>query len=1009
MVIGYYTGMNAKEGAGEYSMQVIISAAAEGVDPARITAQLEELGHVATPNLVRCLIDVAQKLATGADSVQQLAVFIRELLMSPHPEGALLNFLRFVEASGASATFLNTVAGGRPIREILATLFGSSQYMSDIVTRNPGYLYWLIEKQTWDREETPGSFEEQLAADVDNFRTVESKLNAVRRFQRRMLLKIGVKDLLGLATIEDTTMGLSSLADAILRGVLDIVWRDLARVDAPSVGSGFTVIALGKLGGNELNYSSDIDLIYICNDASDPAIDFYNKLARRLTSVLSAVTAEGYLYRVDLRLRPDGDVGPLVSPLTSLRIYYEDRGRPWEFQAMLKARVVAGDRSAGEEFLTHIAGLVFNPTLSYSPLEAISLMRLRIRESMSPHDRTFNIKLMEGGIRDIEFIVQTLQLMYGSRHPDLRTPNTLEGIRLAHRHKLIRDLELETMMAAYRFLRLVEHRLQMMHQIKTHSIPSAAEETRLLSRRVSRGPMGTFGYEDFLSTLTTHINNVRVLSDSFFAGEAIPESSMLLLLPEDDEFASNILSKYGLSSGKTAFSVIRSLAYGTFPALVDRKTRGSFQRLLPLVLEEISSSGDPDMALINFSKIAAASKNVSTFYDFLYDSPASRALVCVMAATSTTMTARLCNHVEIFDTILEDPKELLSGRVGERMDWRVAVNDSARRDKIGRELRSEIDRRLVASWVRDTREGTFPGLLKETITASIHQTVSSAFDSLIEDDEGIALLALGSLAIGEPRPESDVDLLVVTKDRDIEPVTRSIQRMGRLLGEGGIVKVDFRLRGEGQNAPLVQDLEYYRSYFTKRMSPWEMIAFAKCSHWRGDPGLAQEFIDELLQHLTRSFDDKAMEALRRTRYRLESLVPQGGVLLETKRSPGGRYDIEYLTSVGMQSLGRPYALSTNTERRLEMLASESFLSHRELEILQSAHRFYLSLEYLLELWGASLPTTPKKIRRVLRHIDRSWSMVGLPAIAADTETMLRSLKQAVRNCYQRVMVSGDAP
>ncbi|MDH3215215.1 MAG: hypothetical protein OEN01_02855, partial [Candidatus Krumholzibacteria bacterium] len=604
-----------------------------------LASELNALGFSVTPALAESFKAIVVRMATASASETPLAGLLLDLLESPFPSGALVNLLRYIDKTGAPDTFLNIVAGGKPVREILSTVFGTSQYMSDIIIRNPGYLYWLIEKQTWERRETRASYLEDLKCDVANFQTVASKLDAARRFQRRMLLKIGVQDLLGQQTIEETTSSLSHLADAIAENVLDVLWQNLPGAEVDTA-PGLAVLALGKLGGGELNYSSDVDLIYLCEDTSDDKLVLYKDVAKRFTTVLSEVTAEGYLYRVDLRLRPDGDVGPLVNPFTSMMLYYENRARPWEFQAMLKARVIAGDCSVGKRFLGAISALMFNPTLSYSPVETIALMRNRIRQNMSLRDRSFNIKLMEGGIRDVEFIVQTLQLVHGHDYPELLVANTIDGVKAAHKRKLLKRIEKQTLLNAYRFFRLVEHRLQMMHQLKTHSIPESQEEIALLAARVSRGPMGTYSHHKFLSTLTKHLTKIRLVSDSFFGGVCISESTLLLLRPEDAALTRKTLSKFGLSDTAHALSTIQSLAHGSFPHLIDRGTRESFLRLLPLLLEELARTADPNRALLNFSKIAGATSNALTLYSMLLESRPLRALIRDMVGASPLLTGK---------------------------------------------------------------------------------------------------------------------------------------------------------------------------------------------------------------------------------------------------------------------------------------------------------------------------------------------------------------------------------
>ena len=912
------------------------------------------------------------------------------------------------------------MAEGKPIRDIVATVFGSSQYMADIIVRNPGYLYWLIEKRTWEREETLAIFQEALRLDVGKFGSIESKLNAARRFQRRMLLKIGVKDLLGLQSIEQTTLNLSDLAEAITRVVLETLRDDLPEFvskNAPDVGPAtrslspceFAVLALGKLGGRELNYSSDIDLIYVCEDADNETLELYHKLGARLTDALSSVTAEGYLYRTDLRLRPDGASGPLVNSLTAMRIYYESRGRPWEFQAMLKARIIAGNLDVGEQVLKYVEGLSVNPSLSYSPVEDIALMRTRIRENISSRDRAFNIKLMEGGIRDIEFILQTLQLLHGHKSPDLRVPNTLEGIRRAYGHKLIKKVEMETMTRAYVFFRLVEHRLQMMHQFKTHSIPESSEEIELLARRVSQGPLGRFTLDSFLSTLATHLNKIRLLSDSFFAGEGMPESTLLALIPDDESLARETLPRYGFEDTRQAFSILQTLAYGSFPHLVDRPTRVSFQGFLPLLLDGCSKTGDPNLTLVNFSKLSQAGKagkNVSAFYRLLSDVPPAHLLIRNLTGVSSVLTNKLCKNPEILDPLLENPDHLLAVRAGEWDSLQRFVDDpgGTSREKLREDLRTLLDRRLLAAWVLDNREDSFPRAMSNALTVTAQDLISAVFDGLIEDPRGVALFALGSFGIGEPRLSSDVDLLVVTDGVDVEPITKSIQKLNQLFSDGGLLKIDFRLRGEGANAPLVQDLETYRRYFKRRMAPWEHMAFTKCAHWCGAPGVARAFCKSLVDSLQTPLSRERFRALTDTRRQLEGLSRKGRELFETKRSAGGRYDVDYMTAMGLAHSGATYALHANTAERLDMLAAAGFVGADDLCALTAALDVYNCVDFLLELQELSQPNSREKEKHCARYIDRTLDLLGI-TVGAGVEETLTENKRTVRDIYQRFLAA----
>jgi glutamate-ammonia-ligase adenylyltransferase len=990
-------------------IQPLIDAIVAGSSPPDLEEKLRDAGVPANASTAGYFIRICRELGGSPGGEEKLSMILASLLESAHPTGALVNFLRYIDTVGLSGTFLSTFAEAGPLREVLAAIFGGSQYMSDIIIRNPGYLYWLMESDTWDLDDTVSTYEEALRTDVEKFSTVEGRLNAARRFQRRMLLKIGVKDLLGVQEVETTAARLSDLAEAVVGVVLEILWRDISPSSpgtAPGGGlkeSGFCILALGKLGGRELNYSSDIDLIYICRNADDPWLEFYHKLGTLITEALSSMTGEGYLYRTDLRLRPDGVSGPLVNSLTALRIYYEGRGRPWEFQAMLKARVIAGDRTVGEEFLTYIAGLLLNPSFVESPVEEIASMRTRIRENISDREKTFNIKLMEGGIRDIEFIVQTLQLLHGSHVPSIRVPNTLEGIRRALEHKLVSKPESDAMTRAYIFFRLVEHRLQMMHQLKMHSLPESRDEIELLARRVSQGPLGRFTYDSFLSTLALHLNKIRGLGESFFAGRGMPEAAVLTLLPEDEDLALEFLRTHRFTDPKRALSVIHTLAYGSFPYLVDRTTRASFQRLLPLLVEDCAATGDPDLTLVTFAKLSEATRSEGSFYGLLADVPPVRLLIRNLTGASGVLAGKLARRPDLIDLLFQDPEFTLVAPLPYLASLeRLAENPSGSVvQDLQRDLGEFFERRILAAWVIDDRLQTFPRTLSNTLTGTAREMISSVCERLFGNERGLALLALGSFAVGEPRTGSDADLLVVTDGRDNEGVTRGVHLLNRVFTDAGILKMDFRLRGEGANAPLVQDLDYYRQYVRTRMEPWEHIAFAKCAHWWGDGSVSQALVNTLLEAIASPLTADRLRALTDMRHRLETLAPKSAALFETKRSAGGRYDIEYLIAISLVRSAIRYPLNADTGDRLGLLSSNGAISKEEHSVLADALELFRRVDFLLELQGFSLPKTPEKEKKIAGYLDRTFDLLGLRP-ESGIEKALAESKQAVRTCYERI-------
>ena len=990
------------------------------VIPDDLGGRLARAGFEPTMGIAQSFVELADRLCAGDGTEDRFTDLMLLCLDAPSPGTALTNLHRFIEHIGGSWVFLDTISQAPPLAEMLITIFGSSQYMAEILIRNPGYLYWLMDGNTWATPDTVEWRRESLRRETDLFRSLEAKLNAIRRAHRKALLKIGARDLLGEATIEETTQQLSNLAEAIVETVLEVVAAGLRAKTDPdppepaSAPDGFAVIALGKLGGFELNYSSDIDLLYVCRDVDEEMNAFYLKVARALTTALSEVTAEGYFYRVDLRLRPDGQAGPLVNPETALRLYYENRGRPWEFQAMLKARVLAGDRELGKRLLGAISGLVFNPSLPYSPLEDIARMRAHIVESIPARERAFNIKLTSGGIRDIEFATQAFQLMHGGGRPELRTPNTLEALGHIRRLGLMESWQADNLSAAYRFFRLVEHRLQMMYQIKTHTVPESREDIALLAKRASKGPLGTYGLSEFLEALSHHLNNVRAFSDSLFAGEAVHPYSALLLLPEDDPRATAIIGQYGITEVRRAMHVLHAMAYGSFPRLLDRRTRAAFEQLLPYLLEDIAETGDPDQTLVNVAQIAEASRSESSFYQLLAGSPPARRRIVSIAGCSSYLTKRLCNQMEVFEPLIEAPEPEVELPAGPRLDrraWRAAAAAPESRPAVQRRdrQRAQLDHARIVGFVRDHTDKRVAHRLPAMLTDAVRRLVVEAFDNVITEKERVALIALGSFAVGEPRLFSDLDVIVVSDGADIAAVAAEVQLLSRWFTDGRIVKLDFRLRGEGASSPLVQDVAFYRQYMERRISLWEKVAFAKCRHWWGGDAVAARFLELVGAAVARPFSGEEVTSLVQMRRSIETLAPRSHTAWETKRSAGGRYDIEYITAIGMAALPGGYETSLSTPERLALVRDHGLLDASDCDALVRALSLYNAIEYFLELQEYSLPRSDEKSRQLDLYMTRTlegWG-VGCPDGA---EALIAATKQSVRACFERFVrnVGSDA-
>jgi glutamate-ammonia-ligase adenylyltransferase len=431
-----------------------------------------------------------------ADIVEALLDCVAE---SADPDQALDYLERFAKASPNKLALLSHLRDSPATLHLLATVFGSSPFLSQILIRNPEYLYTVTGPDNLERARSRRELEKDLAGTLRSLRSKERQLDALRRFKRRELLAIGVRDLLRKASVEETTAALSALAEVIIRQVYVVCRKELRRRHGLP-RAGFTVLAMGKLGGGELNFSSDVDLVYLCGSDAGHTTGtkalgktsrlsheaYFRKLAQGLTNAMSEVTNEGYLFRVDLRLRPEGKTGKLVESLRGCRRYYGgSRGQPWERLAQIKAWPVAGDKTLGKRFLEMVRPFIYRKRRAREVFEDVRRMKGLINVKMEKRgEARRNVKLGTGGIREIEFVVQALQAAFGGALPAIRERNTVTALGKLLRARLISADEHQVLVESYWFLRDVEHKLQMVEEQQTHTLPADPVELRKVALRL---------------------------------------------------------------------------------------------------------------------------------------------------------------------------------------------------------------------------------------------------------------------------------------------------------------------------------------------------------------------------------------------------------------------------------------------------------------------------------------------------------------------------------------------
>ncbi len=480
-----------------------------------------------------------QAMADDPMARQLLSEIIEELLFclsrSADPDQALNYLERFTKAAVNKIRFLSYLKENPRTLELLAKIFGGSPFMSEILIRDPHYLYWVSDPEILYKNRKKRDLMRDLSIALKYLRTEEKKLDILRIFKRKEILLIGIRDLLRISDVEGTLASLSILAEVLIQKAYETCKLSMNRgqgTGGRKIRAGFAVIGMGKLGGGELNFSSDVDLIYVCSSdregtsknrsktgsASISKADYFKHLARKITGALSDVTDEGYLYRADLRLRPEGRTGNITNSLSSCRQYYASRGETWERIAMLKAWPVAGDRALGERFISMIRPFIFRRPFDGNAISEVRRIKERINQKMS--DRGLgrrHVKLGSGGIREIEFIVQSLQVSFGRRFPVIHKRNTLNALRALFKKLLISEEEYSFLSAAYIFLRDVENKLQMVYDFQIHSIPSKEEELKACALRMGYRATGfRTAAQKLLHDYHLHSGRVNKIFQGFF-------------------------------------------------------------------------------------------------------------------------------------------------------------------------------------------------------------------------------------------------------------------------------------------------------------------------------------------------------------------------------------------------------------------------------------------------------------------------------------------------------------
>jgi glutamate-ammonia-ligase adenylyltransferase len=932
---------------------------------------------------------------------------------------------------------------------LIAGFAEGAPYLWDLVRAEPMRILTLLQSDPDLR------FEDILAGAARSAAATRDEAGIMvllRRLKAEAALMIALADAGGLWPVMRVTAALTRLADAAVSLAVRHLLGEAARTGAlnpadperPEQGSGYFVLALGKMGADELNYSSDIDLIVFYDIAASTAASgtelapFYVRLTRRLVKLLQERTADGYVFRTDLRLRPDPASTQIAVSTAAALHYYESIGQNWERAALIKARPCAGDIAAGQSLLKALSPFVWRKYIDFAAVTDIHAMKRQIHAFRGHGEinvEGHNLKLGRGGIREIEFFVQTQQLILGGRHPELREPQTLAGLAALAKGGWIDDRARDELDAAYRFLRVIENRLQMVADEQTQTLPSDRATLESFARFV-----GLAGRDALADALLTHLRNVqRNYADLF---EHVPQEGReprALLFPPDADHRETLdrLAEMGFRQPAEVSARVRRWLSGGTPSPRGSFARAQLAELVPLLLLDFAGSADPDAAVNAFDRFIAALQGGGRLYSLLRQNPDLIPLIVLVLQTAPRLADDLAQFPEVMDAVIDPsffgalPQEaMLAAGLGRSLGQASSQEDFLDRIRIfAQEHMFLIGTRVLSGTVSAEQAGEAFARLADLLVRSLNGAVEENFVRLHGRVRGqeTAILALGNLGGREMTATSDLDLIVVY---DFDPAhpdssgprplhggqyfARLVQRLiGALTARtnhGVLYRVDMRLRPSGRSGPLATQIDAFAAYQDSEAWTWEHMALTRARVVAASAAFGARVENVIRAVLCRPRDRDLLAADVIEMRRAIALEKGDADRWDLKFAVGGLVDIEFIAQYLqlLHAAERPEILDTSTARALDKAWRLGVLATADAEALRSAARLYHDLTQLLRLCLPG-PFDPK----AADHKTGDPGLVRLLARAADVpdwttlDAFIVETQAKVRKCFTRVL--GQAP
>ena len=875
------------------------------------------------------------------------------------------------------------------IQGFLGAVFDLSDFLRDCARRRPEMLDRLFDNTIAERLE---ALLKEIAAGARAEDVTEAGLmTALRELKLEAHFLIALADLAGEADAATTVERLSDLADTCINAAIDFLLLDAHRQGKlklpdprePGKGSGWVVLGMGKLGAHELNFSSDIDLV-LFYDPEAPAVvdpmeaaDLFVRLARRLVRILQDRTGDGYVFRTDLRLRPDPGSTPLAIPVEAALTYYESRGQNWERAAMIKARPVAGDLKAGEAFLKELQPYVWRKYLDYAAIADVHSIKRQIHAHKGHGEvavKGHNVKLGRGGIREIEFFVQTQQLIAGGRFPELRGKATVPMLGELAKRGWITDEARDALTRQYWFLRRVEHAIQMVADEQTHTLPDTDEELERIARM-----LGFADEKEFSAAFRGSLHEVEGHYAALF--EAAPELSsgvgnLVFTGDVDDPDTLQTLRQLGFKRPSDITRVIRSWHFGRYRATQSAEARERLTELTPALLEAFGRTKKADKALMRFDQFLAGLPAGIQLFSLLQSNPSLLKLLATIMGAAPRLAEIITRRPHVFDGLLDPAllaelpdRDYLAGRLAAFTQNSVGYEEILDRLRIfGAEQKFLIGVRLLAGAIDANRAGrAFSDLADLTISAALEAVEAEVASRHGRVPGGrAAILGMGKLGSRELTAGSDVDLILLyDHDADADEsdgekplapshyyarmTQRLIAAVSAPTAEGVLYELDLRLRPSGNKGPVATHVDAFKKYQRNDAWTWEHMALARARVVAGDAELSAEIEAEVAEILAlpRNKAKIAAEAAEMRALIEEEKPPHD--LWDLKLVPGGLIDLEFIAQVAVltgqvEGEGRVTGTGTTLGR-----LSPGFADSQTRQDLTDAWSLYLALTQMIRL------------------------------------------------------------